>query len=129
MTPIRSEEQGKYPDDWKEISHRIRFERAGGKCECTGQCGTWHSMVPGKTRGDVPGIRCNAGHRERTSDGSEVVLTTMHLDHDPSNCEDENLLAGCQFCHNLYDADHRREGIKARAREVMESGGQGILFN
>lgn len=28
-----------YPDDWHEISHRIRFDRADCRCECEGQCG------------------------------------------------------------------------------------------
>ena len=37
---------------------------------------------------------------------SHVVLTAAHLDHQPENCADENLLAGCQRCHNRYDAAH-----------------------
>lgn len=32
-------DRSKYPDDWEEISARIRFERANGQCE---QCGLVH---------------------------------------------------------------------------------------
>lgn len=43
-------------------------------------------------------------------------MTVMHLDHTPENNADENLMAGCQRCHNRYDAPMRRAGIKARWR-------------
>jgi len=48
--------------------------------------------------------------------GSKVVLTVMHLNHQPEDNRDENLLHGCQGCHNRYDAPMRRAGIKERAR-------------
>jgi hypothetical protein len=47
-----------------------------------------------------------------------VVLTVMHLNHQPEDCADENLLHGCQRCHNAYDAPERRKGIVRRAREA-----------
>lgn len=37
--PIRPENRDRYPRDWKQISERIRFERAQGRCECEGECG------------------------------------------------------------------------------------------
>ena len=39
-----------------------------------------------------------------------VVCTTMHLDHNPQNCADDNLRFACQLCHNRYDAQHRADG-------------------
>lgn len=115
--PIRPENRSRYPKDWKEISLRIRFERAGGQCECTGECGQDH------------GGRCKARHgHAHPETGSTVVLTTMHLNHVPEDCADENLMAGCQRCHNRYDAPKRLEGIKRRKeaerRKVMETAGQ-----
>lgn len=56
-----------------------------------------------------------------------MVLTTMHLDHEPENCGDENLLAGCQRCHNLYDAPKRRAGIKERALQARIESGEMLL--
>jgi hypothetical protein len=34
----------------------------------------------------------------------------------------------CQGCHNRYDAEHRRAGIKARALEAMREMGQTELL-
>lgn len=108
--PIRRENRDKYPPDWKAISYRIRFERAGGRCECTGHCGLDH------------GGRCAAEHgKPHPTTGSIVVLTTMHLNHKPEDCRDEVLLAGCQQCHNRYDAPMRRAGRAARKAEREEA--------
>ncbi len=101
--PIRPENRAKYPADWREVSKRIRFERAAGRCECDGRCGEDH------------GGRCAARHGEpHPVTGAKVVLTVMHLDHDPTHNDDANLMAGCQKCHNRYDAPMRRRGIAER---------------
>lgn len=101
--PIRPENRHLYPDDWKAISARIRFERAEGRCECDGRCGEHY------------GRRCTARHGEpHPVTGAKVVLTVMHLDHDPTNNDDANLMAGCQKCHNRYDAPMRRRGRAQR---------------
>ena len=34
--PIRPELRALYPPDWPQISRRIRFERAGNRCEWCG---------------------------------------------------------------------------------------------
>ena len=106
--PIRPENRARYPANWREISERIRFARAGGRCECTGHCGQDHAG------------RCTALHGEpHPETGSKVVLTVMHLDHQPEHNDDANLLAGCQRCHNRYDMPMRRAGIAQRARLQM----------
>ncbi len=38
-----------------------------------------------------------------------VVLTIAHLDHDPSNTDDKNLKALCQWCHLNYDRLHHAQ--------------------
>ena len=111
--PIRPEQREKYPPDWPEISRRIRFERAEGRCECDGLCGESH----GEQR------RCLAFHgKPHPVTGSKVVLTTMHLDHDPTHCDDDNLMAACQKCHNRYDGPMRRQGIAERRRKALAVG-------
>jgi len=106
--PIRPENRARYPANWKAISNRIRFDRAEGRCECTGHCGQDHAG------------RCAAVHGEpHPETGSTVILTVMHLDHQPEHNDDTNLLAGCQRCHNRYDAPMRRAGIAHRARQQM----------
>ena len=102
--PIRPENRARYPKDWKDISFRIRFDRAGGRCECEGECGLDHEG------------RCSAEHNEpHPRTGSNVILTTAHLADPIENCSDENLRAMCQQCHNRYDAPMRRAGIRERA--------------
>lgn len=83
--PIRPELRALYPADWPAVSRRIRFERAGNRCE---QCG------------------CE-NYQPHPETGSKVVLTVAHLDHDPTNNDDDNLAALCQARHNRYDAQKR----------------------
>lgn len=80
--PIRPENKDRYPDDWDQISARIRFERAEGRCEF---CRIAYHGEPHPVTGSI------------------VVLTTAHLDHQPEHSEDENLAAMCQRCHLTYD--------------------------
>lgn len=104
--PIRPENRARYPSDWKQISERIRFGRAERQCECAGECGLVHI-----------GGRCLAMHGQlHLFTKSKVVLTVAHLDHTPENCDDDNLKAMCQQCHNRYDAPMRRAGIQSRER-------------
>ena len=96
MSPIRPTERARYPKDWNAISLRIRAERAQWRCE-------W----------------CQAKHGDPHPDtGSRVVLTVAHLDHQPEHCDDANLAALCQRCHNRYDAPVRRQGIRDRAPQL-----------
>jgi hypothetical protein len=112
--PIRPENRRRYPADWTAISRRIRFERAAGRCECVGECG----------RGTHEG-RCPNRHGEPAyGTGSQVVLTTAHLDHTPENCDPGNLRAMCQGCHLHYDRDHHRETAAATRRAAIEAAGQ-----
>lgn len=104
MSPILKENRDRYPKDWKEISHRIRFVRAKGRCEFV-----------------IDGKRCKALHgKPHPLTGAKVILTCAHLDHTPENCGDENLLAGCQRCHNRYDRAHRNETRRARVPKSLE---------
>lgn len=134
--PIRPENRDRYPDDWAAISKRIRNERANGFCECRGECGADHEgrcCAPNRTfivrHSTKPWLwrdakevfdAFNAGGEFAVPDflGSpvKVVLTVAHLDHTPENCDDDNLMAMCQLCHNRYDADHRR-ATRRRTRD------------
>jgi len=100
--PIRPELRALYPPDWDEISARIRFRRANNRCE---QCGA-------------------VNYKPHPETGSRVVLTTAHLNHDPSDNRDENLKALCQACHNRYDAAKRTQNRKRCQRWDQEKAGQ-----
>jgi len=101
-----------YPPDWHEISERIRFDRAFGRCECDGKCGHHH-----------PDGRCRAVNGEpHPRTGSKVVLTVAHLNHAKEDCRDENLAAMCQRCHLAYDLPrhivNRKYGRHHRKRQL-----------
>lgn len=97
--PIRPENRDRYPADWPAIA--LRTKEAAGWC-CVGS-----PAYPD----------CRAAHAApHPATGARVVLTVAHLDHTPENCEDDNLRAWCQRCHNTYDAPMRARGIADRAR-------------
>lgn len=101
--PIRPENKHLYPPGWKAISDSIRFIRAGSRCE-------WIEN----------GERCKAIHGlPHPITGSKVVLTVMHLDHDPTNNAESNLLAACQLHHNRYDAAERAKNRKRKRKNAL----------
>lgn len=127
--PIRPENRARYPKDWPAISERIRFERAGNRCEF---CGVQNYEIGGRTPdGQWHKARITGCDRKPPELGTQwwcdgpngahvlrivrIILTVAHLDHVPENCADDNLKALCQRCHNLYDAKMRRAGIRERA--------------
>ena len=123
--PISQENRALYPPDWPALSKRIRFVRAGGKCE---QCGVKHGAILWT---DSQGVRREVGGAEADAlllDGqrtARVVLTVAHLNHDPRDNREENLKALCQQCHNRLDVEHRK---LSRALLRDKRRGQGRLF-
>jgi len=91
--PIRPELRKLYPENWSEITDRIRFKRAGGSCE---RCGAQHGQPHPET-------------------GKVEYLSTAHLDHDPTNNAEENLAALCRICHNRNDSKNRAANRKHNA--------------
>lgn len=104
-----------YPENWKEISQRIR-QRSGGQCECMGECGL-HRTHPGPRR-----CMERDGQPAMWAKG-KVMLTVAHLNHDPADCRDENLKAMCNRCHLRYDQPHhQRNAARTRKRKRIEAG-------
>lgn len=86
--PIKPENKGRYPKNWKEIRQRV-LERANHRCEF---CGIENYAI-----------------REN---GSKVVLTIAHLDNVPEHCDMDNLRALCQKCHLTYDAKFHAQNAR-----------------
>ena len=118
--PIQRRYQFLYPIDWPQISQRIRFEVAGGRCQT---CGRPHGrevrcLPDGRwLDSDVGTWRDEHGHQAPWPDivescavkRTQVILAACHRDHDPTNNAPSNLMALCQRCHLLHDRDeHRR---------------------
>lgn len=122
----------KYPPNWKEISKRIRYERAKGKCEWCGapdrthikryrpNLGIWETCEP-DFAGDVEWTKA-----------AYIFLTVSHYDHDTTNNDDSNLYALCNRCHLTHDGKfHAVNAARTRAekrRKQAENAGQMELF-
>ena len=112
--PIRPALRALYPAHWRELSRRVRFERAGGRCQ---RCGRPHlvqlrCLPDGRWFDDEAATwRDRRGRPARWPDLMEmvrlrttrVVLAAAHLDSDPRNNRLANLRAFCQRCHMLHD--------------------------
>jgi hypothetical protein len=100
-------DKSRYPADWPAISRRIRFDRAGNKCE-------W----------------CGArNHEPHPVTGGMVTLTVAHYpDSDPMNVAEDNLHALCNSCHNGADAPMRVQHAKeTRLRKKLEQGQMALI--
>ena len=117
--PIRPENRALYPKNWKsEVVPRIRA-RSGNRCECTGQCGHAH------VQDDNNPLRCHRWNGDPINLGEAkpfIVLTVAHLNHQPEDCRDENLLHMCQGCHLRYDAPRKQREMKERRRAQCAVG-------
>lgn len=120
MSPIRPENRDRYPADWPQVSFALK-ERAGWRCECTGECGR-----PGEHL-DATGRCVNVHGKPAYRTGSRVVLTTAHLNHTPEDCDPGNLKAMCQGCHLHYDREHHAQTRAATVAAERVASGQGVL--
>ena len=114
--PIRPELRPFYPPHWRELSSRVRFERAGGRCQ---RCRRpYLGPRPLSARRTVV-RRANGGlarpcrmarwphlMEAKRFRLTRVVLAAAHLDSDPRNNRLQNLRALCQRCHMLHDRSH-----------------------
>lgn len=87
----------RYGTDWAHFSRTIRFVRARGQCECTGQCGLHRS--------DRERRRCRERHHTKATFAKGTIrLTVAHLCHCDPPCQDPNhVIAACQRCHLRID--------------------------
>lgn len=104
-----------YPSDWKQISARIRWIRAGGKCEV---CGVENYARIQRRKDDLTVYREFVAQTCAVDDSEwrkpiTVILTVAHYpDPNPMNCAEDNLLALCQCCHLRLDAKMHAEHAK-----------------
>lgn len=136
--PITAANRKLYPPPkvWKTIRAAVQA-RAGDRCE---GCGV-KNRVTGYWLGERRFYVCGPGEIEAAALDNdkviEIVCTTAHLDHDPTNndgfeqtgrvlpVERSNLRFWCQRCHLRYDAKHHAQNAR-RTREAKK--GQGLLF-
>lgn len=106
-----------YPPNWREVSRSIRFDRAQGRCECTGECGL-HRTHPGPRRcverDQQPALWARG----------IVILTVAHTCPCEPLCADpSHLLACCQRCHIRIDIPlHLKHAAETRRLDKEAQG-------
>jgi hypothetical protein len=98
-----------YPPGWKSFAASIKTTRAGGRCECTGECGL-HQPNPRPRR-------CVETHRTPAQwSRGRIRLTTAHLcTCNPLCMIPDHVKAMCQRCHLRLDRYRH-----ARARLITQ---------
>jgi len=137
-----------YASNWEGISRHIRFDRAHGRCE---KCGAPDGKLILRSTvdperylileddgvyytvgGDVVRMSEMPDEFALAERDVKVVLTVHHIDFDPSNNDESNLLALCARCHLIADQkNHMKHAKQTRQRkhgEALESAGQGRLL-
>lgn len=109
----------RYPKSWPEFSRWIRYTRAEGRCECTGQCGLHRSY-------STPRRCIERHHTAATYATGTVRLTVAHLCNcDPPCANPNHVKAMCQRCHLRTDrylhARRRRETLQSRQESRQDS--------
>lgn len=138
--PIKPENRHRYPPDWPQVRDRI-LQRAGYRCEHPGCCARQYSVgwwvlegvaqagpwrwVAAWGQNDNPRTYAEARevaaelYHSRSEEGLKpivIVLTVAHLNHQPEDCDDENLRAMCQRHHLAHDQEHHRASAQATRR-------------
>jgi hypothetical protein len=126
--PIRPELRSFYTGAaWAELTHWIRFVRAGGRCE---RCSRPHGQ---KIRHLPDGRWFDAEHNiwrdgrggtaawpdlfeQGTVRTHRLWLSTAHLDSNPANNDPANLAALCPVCHLNHDRPYHRVQIRLTIR-------------
>ena len=111
VSPMTMAEHHRYPIDWPFLSWNIVVRRAGGRCECSGECG----RDPAHLEEDV---RCRNRHGQPRWRGQPwqrpVILSAAHLEHDPSSRDLTLIAAYCESCHLAYDRAQHAATKQAR---------------
>lgn len=124
--PIPKDKQKLYPPDWKQISQRIRFERAQGRCE---RCGVLHNAFriydPDGERVTTDLLEAETAKLVDRLKVSRIILTTAHLNGNIADSSDTNLAALCQRCHLRHDLPQH---LKSRKVNKRKKSGQQLLI-
>lgn len=101
--PISRNNKARYPSNWHDIRTSI-LNRAENKCEI---CDVVNYSI-GYRNEEKAFIMCDPCLNTQGKKFIKIILTTAHVyDENPENCENWNLLALCQMCHNRLDGKRR----------------------
>lgn len=110
-----------YPKNWDSIAHAVKTaanwtcQSCGKVCRQQGEIWTDYLIRVNPSVGEAIGM---AAHPIRYD------LNAAHLDHNPPNCNPENLMALCNPCHCRMDL----KAIPLKQHMKRERHGQMTLF-
>lgn len=125
--PVKPENRARYPANWSTEVRPAILARASNCCEgspaypdCRAPNGAMRNNKTDEVTTDHEVIQDWAwlGNSSMT----KIVLTVAHLDHQPENCNPDNLRAWCQRCHLAYDRIHHAETRRATIAARNPSG-------
>lgn len=131
--PIKPGNKARYPANWRAIRAEI-LKRAGDCCEFCGRPNHVWAVRDGAWRFTREEMESLARPGEKVF---LLVLTIVHLDHDPTNndgmdsgapaiptyrIEASNLRALCQRCHLRWDASHHQQTAYSARRAPRALG-------
>ena len=115
-------QRDRYPDNWDEIALEIKFHADWTCQECGKPCRKTDEDIIQFFMRVVNHPWCVENYKETgildvTKHPQRFTLTVAHLDHQPENCDRDNLRALCSVCHLRYDATHHAATRKAKRHQ------------
>ena len=119
-----------YPNNWETIALAIKTaanwtcEECGKQCRRPGQ--SWDEFEDQIRDTPWADDYWEEYHDDETGEWGDVshpkrfVLTVSHTDHNPANCDRDNLRALCAPCHCRYDVQPFSMAIKKRLKAERE---------
>lgn len=94
-----------YPKDWDELARDIKI-KANWTCQkCGKKCLQPHQVAE--------------AYKSDRREWAIYTLTVHHIDHNPPNCEPDNLIALCSVCHRRQHAQDKKYGIRTPQQENL----------
>lgn len=76
------------------VGRRVLWDRAGGRCECRGDCGITHPEGQRRKKSE----RCTNVHGDVFAGGGRAFITLTFLNGNTEDCTEQNLLVMCNAC-------------------------------
>lgn len=120
--------KNRYPENWLDTVRPSILKRDGYKCR---ECGIPHRSYvvknQDKTYSEISQLQM-VQFREQGKQAFRIYLQIAHLDNNPANIKESNLISLCPPCHLKLDSPFKQLLRKANKINAIESlGGTPIV--
>jgi hypothetical protein len=109
----------RYPENWEEIAKNV-IHKADGRCHFCGKVTGFYALVKNSWILVPDGMVDH--YRKDEIRVFKMVLSAIHLNHDPSDNRSDNLRCACNWCHLEHDKgfhiDSRKYGRDHRLNQL-----------